>query len=107
MLAVSLLIAAAAANVPELPKDIPPSATRYTVVVMGSAAGQKAVWTEGDRLRAFFQYNDRGRGPKTYSTLALRDGVPVREQVEGNDYMKDAVNEQFSVEDGTASWKSK
>jgi len=44
--------------------------------MMGLTAGQHAVWTEGDRLRAFFQYNDRGRGPKTYSTMSLKDGVP-------------------------------
>jgi imidazolonepropionase-like amidohydrolase len=107
MLALALLIAAPAANVPELPKDVPASAARYTVTIMGLTAGQQAVWSEGGRLRAFFQYNDRGRGPKTYSTLALQDGVPQSEEVEGNDYMKDAVSEKFSLRDGTASWKSK
>ena len=103
----AVLLAAQAANVPELPKDVPTSATRYTVTMMGQTAGQHAVWTEGGKLRAFFQYNDRGRGPKTYSTLELREGVPVREQTDGNDYMKDAVNETFSWEAGGASWKSK
>ncbi|MGZ6124142.1 MAG: amidohydrolase family protein [Myxococcales bacterium] len=107
MLALALLLAAPAANLPELPKDIPAAAVKYTVTIMGIPAGQQAVWTEGDRLRAFFQYNDRGRGPKTYSTLVLQDGVPIREDVEGNDYMKDAVSEKFSVQDGAASWKSK
>jgi imidazolonepropionase-like amidohydrolase len=107
MLLLALLLAAQPANVPELPKEIPAAATRYSVTVMGLTAGQHAVWTEGGRLRAFFQYNDRGRGPKTYSTVSLQDGVPVSEQIEGNDYMKDAVNETFSLKDGTASWKSK
>src|SRR5262249_20806935 len=107
MLLPALLIAAQAANVPELPKDVPATATRYTVLIMGQTAGQHAVWTEGGRLRAFFQYNDRGRGPKTYSTLTLRDGIPVSEQIDGNDYMKDAVSESFSNKDGAASWKSK
>lgn len=65
MVVLALLLAAPAANLPELPKDIPASATKYTVTIMGVPAGQQAVWTEGDRPRAFFQYNDRGRGPKT------------------------------------------
>ncbi len=76
MLLPALLLAAQASNVPELPKDIPPAATKYSVTMMGLTAGQHAVWSEGDRLRAFFQYNDRGRGPKTYSTMSLKDGVP-------------------------------
>ncbi|HEY5678167.1 MAG TPA: hypothetical protein VIR81_15340, partial [Myxococcales bacterium] len=107
MTILALLLAAQAANLPELPKDIPAGATAYTVLTMGAAAGQMAVWKEGDRLRAFFQFNDRGRGPKTYSTLTLEDGLPVREEIEGNDYMKDAVRETFSIANGTASWKSK
>ena len=107
MTMLALLLAAQAVNVPELPKDIPKGAVMYTVLMMGLPAGQQAVWTEGDRLRAFYQYNDRGRGPKTYSTIALKDGLPAREEIEGNDYMKDAVHETFSVVSGTASWKSK
>src|SRR3954467_11402719 len=107
MLLPALLLAAQAANVPDLQKDVPATATKYTVTIMGAVAGQQAVWTEGGRLRAFFQYNDRGRGPKTYSAVTLQDGVPVSEEVEGNDYMKDPVRETFSVRDRTASWKSK
>jgi imidazolonepropionase-like amidohydrolase len=103
----ALLIAAQAVNVPELPKEVPASAAKYTVTMMGQPAGQQAIWTEGAKLRAFFQYNDRGRGPKTDSTFVLQDGVPVSAQIAGNDYMKDAVSETFSVKDGTASWKSK
>ncbi len=107
MTMLALLLAAQAVNVPELPKDVPRDATSYTVTMMGVAAGQLAVWKEADRLRAFYQYNDRGRGPKTYSTLVLKDGLPIREEIEGNDYMKDAVRETFSVTGGNASWKSK
>ena len=104
----SLLLAAQAANVPELPKDIPPGAARASVLVMGLLAGQQAVWTGPDgKIRAFYQFNDRGRGPRTYSTRTLQDGIPVAEEVSGNDYMKAPITETFSVQDGTASWKSK
>ena len=107
MLALVLLVAAPAANVPELPADVPAGALKYSVTIMGQPAGQQAVWSEGDKLRVFYQYNDRGRGPKTYSTYALQDGIPRSEEVTGNDYLKDAVSERFAVASGTASWKSK
>jgi len=89
MILPALLLAVQAVNVPELPKEVPATAVMYTVTMMGLPAGQHAIWTEGGKLRAFFQYNDRGRGPKTDSTFVLQDGLPVSEQVVGNDYMKD------------------
>lgn len=104
---VALLLAAQASNVPELPKEVPAGATRYTVLMAGLPAGQHAVWTEGGKLRAFFQFNDRGRGPKTWTTLVVQDGMLVSEETEGNDYMKSPVHETFSLAQGTASWKSK
>ena len=106
MLLLALLIAAPAANLHELPGEVPAGAARYTVLIAGSPAGQQAVWSEGGKLRAFFQYNDRGRGPKTWTTLAVRDGVLVSEETTGNDYMKNPVQETFSIAQGTASWKS-
>ena len=108
MLIVALLLAAQPAHVPELPKDIPADARRFSLILMGNLVGQEAHWTTPDgRLHVFQQYNDRGRGPKTYSTFTLRDGLPVAEETEGNDYMKDPVRETFSLRDGVASWKSK
>jgi imidazolonepropionase-like amidohydrolase len=107
MMLLALLLAAPAANLPDLPKDVPQDAAKYTVLMMGHPAGQQALWSEGGKLRAFFQFNDRGRGPKTYSTLALREGLPVSEQIEGNDYMKDAVHETFFAQGESATWKSK
>ena len=107
-LAFCILAAAAASNVPELPKDIPSSATMYDAMLLEQPAGQLAVWTEGGKLHAFFQFNDRGRGPKTYSTISLDPfGVPTSLDTEGNDYMKDPVHETFALSDGVASWKNK
>jgi imidazolonepropionase-like amidohydrolase len=109
MLLLALSLAAAAANVPALPKDIPASATLYDVLLLEQSAGQMAVWSTPDgKLHVFFQFNDRGRGPKTYSTLTLdSSGVPTGAEIEGNDYMKDPVHESFAVRDGVASWKNK
>ena len=109
MILLALSLAAAAANVPELPKDIPASATLYDVQLLEQSAGQMAVWSTPDgKLHAFYQFNDRGRGPKTWSTLTLdSSGVPIAAEIEGNDYMKDSVHESFAVRDGVASWKNK
>ena len=108
MLVLALCLAAAA-NVPKLPDDIPASATLYDVQLLEQLAGQMAAWSTPDgKLHVFYQYNDRGRGPKTYSTLTLdASGLPVAEEIEGNDYMKDPVHESFAQRDGVASWKNK
>ena len=77
-----------------LPADIPASAARYSVLIMGSLAGQQATWTTPDgKLHAFFQFNDRGRGPKTTSLITLdAKGIPIAESISGNDYLKSTVH---------------
>src|SRR5215469_17337679 len=80
--------------VPALPSDIPASAERYSVVTMGNLAGQQAVWSADDGMHMFFQFNDRGRGPKKTSVLKLdSNGIPIAETVKGNDYLKSPVDE--------------
>ena len=94
--------------VPALPADIPTTAQRYSFLLMGNLAGQQAVWTAADgALHIFFQFNDRGRGPKTTSILKLNaNGIPVSEVIHGNDYMKATVDETYSLDAGTARWKN-
>jgi hypothetical protein len=95
-------------TVPALPADIPSTAERYSFIMMGNLAGQEAVWTAPDAtLHIFFQFNDRGRGPKTTSVLKVDpDGIPVSEIITGNDYLKSPANENYSLEAGTARWKN-
>ena len=94
--------------VPTLPPDIPSTAERYSFLLMGNLAGQEATWTASDgTLHIFFQFNDRGRGPKTTSILKLDpNGVPISEVITGNDYLKSPVTENYSLEAGTARWKN-
>jgi imidazolonepropionase-like amidohydrolase len=94
--------------VPALPADIPSTADRYSFLLMGNLAGQQAVWTASDgTLHVFFQFNDRGRGPKTTSILKLDpNGLPLSEAIAGNDYLKSPVNETYSFEAGIARWKN-
>jgi len=55
-----------------------------------------------------FAFNDRGRGPSLRSRI-LRDaaGIPTEITVEGNDYLKNAIAERFSIEGGRATWQNK
>ncbi|MGA2354870.1 MAG: amidohydrolase family protein [Terriglobales bacterium] len=107
-----LLTAAVSAQTPSaapaLPAEIPATAEHYSMLLMGTLAGQQAVWTASDgTLHIFFQFNDRGRGPKTTSVLKLgANGIPVSEAVTGNDYLKSPVDEHYSLESGTARWKN-
>jgi imidazolonepropionase-like amidohydrolase len=97
-----------ASAVPALPADVPSNAERYSVSMMGNLAGQQAVWTAADgTVHMFYQFNDRGRGPKTTSILTLdAKGIPVAETVNGNDYLKSPVSEDYSLKAGTAQWKN-
>jgi len=94
--------------VPALPAEIPGAADRYSVLVMGNLAGQQSMWTAPDgSLHIFYQFNDRGRGPRTTSILKLdAKGIPVAESVDGNDYLKSPVHESYTLESGAARWKS-
>jgi imidazolonepropionase-like amidohydrolase len=93
---------------PALPADIPATAERYSLLLMGNVAGQEADWTASDgTLHIFFQFNDRGRGPKTTSILKLDPhGIPISEVITGNDYLKSPVDENYSLDAGTAHWKN-
>jgi imidazolonepropionase-like amidohydrolase len=93
---------------PALPADIPKEATMLMLLTDNNPAGQDAVWTAPDGVvHEFFQFNDRGRGPKTYSTYRLDSrGVVTFEETKGVDYMKNPVDESFSFKDGGAIWKS-
>ena len=93
---------------PALPADIPKDATIWMLLTDKKPAGQDAVWTTPDGVvHEFFQFNDRGRGPKTYSTYRLDSkGIVTFEETTGVDYMKNPVNESFSVTVGNAKWKN-
>ena len=108
-LAVAQQSPAPAGNVPVLPADIPADSQRWSVLSMGILAGQQATWTAPDgKLHAFFQFNDRGRGPKTATVFTVdANGIPSSEITEGNDYLKAEVHEEFSVSAGNARWKNK
>ena len=93
---------------PALPSDVPKEAHIRTVLSDKTPSGQDAVWTTPDgAVHEFFQFNDRGRGPKIYTTYKLdAKGIVVTEDSKGVDYMKNPVEEHFELAGASASWKN-
>ena len=81
---------------------------RYTIVSNGRTAGSEVdSYGQGGRVESTFEYNDRGRGPKIAAHYLLGvDGLIVRTDVTGSDYLKNSVDEHFAVEGGIARWRS-
>jgi imidazolonepropionase-like amidohydrolase len=106
--ATSLIAQQGQSPLPALPPDIPKDATVWMLLTDKTPAGQDAVWTTPDgTVHEFFQFNDRGRGPKTYSTYRLDSrGVLTYEETHGVDYMKNQVSETFGMKGSEASWKN-
>jgi len=92
------------------PADVPANAVRSAVLTMGWRAGQQAVWRTDDGVtHILFEFNDRGRGPRTVTDYRFdRQGNMVGETTRGHDYLKAASDETFALAaDGTASWKNR
>ncbi|MFL6208999.1 MAG: amidohydrolase family protein [Pyrinomonadaceae bacterium] len=83
--------------------------TRYAVLMMGQPAGvQTTTSTSASERQIFFEFNDRGRGPKMNSRITLGpDSTPTLVETNGNDYFKGPVAERFSLSKGQAVWKNK
>lgn len=84
-----------------------PEERKYTVLLMGQKAGTESCTTSGAETRCTYSFTDRGRGPKLEAAFTLgKDALPVRVSITGNNYLKDRVDERFTLEKGTARWKS-
>ncbi len=100
---IALLLVTACAHQPA--RDTPTRS--YTVLMSTNVAGKQVVMTRGEEMTVDYEFNDRGRGPKTHSVIKLDErGIPLSMTIAGNDYMKQPVSEQFSTENGLAKWKN-
>jgi imidazolonepropionase-like amidohydrolase len=79
------------------------------ILFQGNVQGSETVAPAGtDSVRAEYSFNDRGRGDHIIATWKLdAAGVPIEYSGTGNDYMKAAVAETFSLSNGTAKWHSR
>ena len=92
-----------------VPAEVPADAIRYSFSLAGNRAGVLAVWITPDGARHnFFAFNDRGRGPKIMTRIAVdRAGIPTEVDATGNDYLKGPVEEHFRLAEGKATWSNK
>jgi len=101
----AILIAAAslAAQQPNSPQTF-----RYTILANGEKAGLEVdAFSADGRVDTTYEFNDRGRGPKTETHWLLDPhSLPLRVDCTGNDYLKAPVDEHFAVDHGQAEWKS-
>ena len=81
---------------------------RHAFLMAAKPAGAQLTRNLPDgSLQYDFEFNDRGRGPKTRTTIRLdSNGLPVSLATTGNDYLKAPVSESFSLTNGVARWKS-
>jgi hypothetical protein len=81
---------------------------RYKIMSNETVAGTEVdKFSAGGRIDSAFEFNDRGRGPKISAQYVLgANGLPLRTDVTGNDYLKAPVDEHFAFEQGRAHWKS-
>lgn len=93
------------------PASPPPSGTetRYTFFLAGNRAGSAVTRAPSPAERVFdFEFNDRGRGPKTTTRVRLDErGLPARMETTGIDYWKSPVEELYERTGSAATWRNK
>ncbi len=102
----ALVLAALVSLSPAVAQDT--QETRYAFLFAGNPAGEGVSRVEADGTRVYtFEFNDRGRGPKTSTRMRLDDkGLPVLVETTGHDYWKSPVEERFERKEGRLVWKN-
>jgi imidazolonepropionase-like amidohydrolase len=78
------------------------------VIIGDRVAGKSLIVAHGDRsYDEDFEYNDRGRGPKTHAHVEVgADGMPAMFELTGEDYLKRAVRELATCDASRCKWDS-
>lgn len=85
-----------------------PAERRYTMMLGANHAGTQVTRVAGSRWSIDFEFNDRGRGPKTTTEIQLGDRfLPTAEKTVGVDYFKGPVDETFKRDASTSRWHNK
>jgi hypothetical protein len=81
---------------------------KYVFILAGNLAGVAVSKLEADGTRVYdFEFNDRGRGPKTTSRIKLDErGYPASVDITGHDYWKSPLTENFRREGTRATWSN-
>ena len=77
----------------------------YNVFVQGTKIGAMEVTASATGYEVFYEYRNNGRGPTVNESITLNaDGIPVGWTASGATTFGNAINEKFSLVDGTATW---
>lgn len=81
---------------------------KYSVVMSGAIKGELSVlFVAGRERRTSLRFDDRGRGPDLRTTSRYDErGWLSSYQLEGLNYAKRPIAENFAIKDGTARWSS-
>jgi imidazolonepropionase-like amidohydrolase len=91
LLALLALILAACAH------TAPPQTQTRAFIMGGHRAGTETVIASGNTRTIDFEFNDRGRGPKTHTVLTTdAHSITASLKTDGNDYFKVPVAETFA-----------
>lgn len=103
-----LVLTALISVAPALAAKKPAQEKRYAFLFSGKPAGEAVSRVEPDGTRVYtFEFNDRGRGPKTTTRVRLDGkGFPVLVEISGHDYWKSPVEERFERKQGRLVWKN-
>jgi len=106
-LALLLVACSLIAGCASRPAAVPETPRRYTVLMATTKAGTEVVTTRGGEVVTDYEYNDRGRGPKTHTVMRLDGrGLPRSTETTGTNYYKQQVEERFSTDANGVSWKN-
>lgn len=80
----------------------------YSIVMGGNIKGYRKTWKLPDgSFRSWYQYNDRGRGDSLITDYREDEkGFLTYLSAKGVDYMKNKVEEEFSLINNIAKWKN-
>ena len=83
-----------------------PETESFTVLVGGTDIGQLEVSHSSDSARIEYEYSNNGRGPSIRESVTFGEsGLPREWSIEGNTTFGNAVDEQFTLVNGEASWR--
>ena len=96
----ALLLVAAQATPPKTE-----SVLRYDFLMGAGKAGAQVLTTRGNERTVQFEFNDRGRGPKSDSLFVIdQRGFPTSIRTTGNDYYKVPVTETLQTDGAKTTW---
>jgi hypothetical protein len=80
----------------------------YTILMTGTDKGAlKSVQKTAGSYENWYEFNDRGRGDSLHIIYRQdNEGFPTYIHIQGKDYFKKPVTEDFSLTNGNAQWKN-